>query len=119
MLLASCTPDRLPSPDPTKTRQPTVTPTPVGEVPAPTSFFRTSWAEDPFARGALSVTPAGATSTERQALATALIERVFFAGEATSVERPGTIAGAMRSGERAASEIKDVAGDGERIAVVG
>ncbi|MGO3661811.1 FAD-dependent oxidoreductase [Microbacterium gubbeenense] len=119
MLLASCTPDSPPVPDPTKTRQPTVTPTPVGEVPAPKSFFRTSWAEDPFARGALSITPAGSTSTERQALAAALMERVFFAGEATSVERPGTIAGAVRSGERVAGEIADVAEDGERIAIVG
>lgn len=119
VLLASCTPDVPPRPGPTRSPGPTVTPTPVGEVPAPTSFFRTAWAQDPFARGARSVTPAGATATDRQALAAALIERVFFAGEATSVERPGTIAGAMRSGERAASEIKDVAGDGERIAVVG
>ncbi|WP_156761347.1 flavin monoamine oxidase family protein [Microbacterium karelineae] len=118
VLLASCTPDE-PSPRPTPSPEPTVTPTPVGEVPAATAYFRTQWSTDPFARGARSVTPAGATSVDREALGAALMSRVFFAGEATSPERPGTIAGATVSGDRAAREIAEIAEEGERIAVVG
>jgi len=118
LLLASCTPDE-PRPDPTRSATPSVTPTPVGEVPAAAAYVRTAWSKDPLARGARSVTPAGTTSAARETLAAPLVERVFFAGEATHVERPGTIVGAVRSGERAASEVADVAGEGERIAVVG
>lgn len=118
VLLASCTPDD-PAPRPTPSPEPTVTPTPVGEVPAAAGFFRTQWSTDPFAHGARSVTPAGATSVDREALGSPLVNRVFFAGEATSPERPGTIAGADQSGGRAAHEIAEVAEEGERIAVVG
>ncbi|WP_110590226.1 flavin monoamine oxidase family protein [Microbacterium suaedae] len=118
VLLASCTPDDA-TPRPTASPEPTVTPTPVGEVPAAAAFFRTRWSTDPFARGARSVTPAGATSVDREALGSPLVNRVFFAGEATSAEHPGTITGAAQSGDRAARELAEAADGGERVAVVG
>jgi monoamine oxidase len=61
------------------------------------------WARDPFARGAYSyvlVNGAGG----REALAAPLADTLFFAGEATSVDDSGTVAGALDSGVRAARE---------------
>jgi monoamine oxidase len=61
------------------------------------------WAKDPFARGAYSyvlVNGAGA----REALAAPLADTLFFAGEATSIDDSGTVAGALESGARAARE---------------
>ena len=121
VLLASCSPEkRDPVPVvPTPSPDPTAAPTPVGEIPAPIAFVRTSWATDPYALGARSVTPVGATSTERMALAMPLIDRVFFAGEATSLDKPGSVAGAADEGRRVGAQVAALAGDGERIAVVG
>jgi monoamine oxidase len=64
------------------------------------------WMQDPFSRGGYSyvlVNGAGA----RQALAAPLDDTIFFAGEATDIEEAGTVAGALRSGERAAREALD------------
>lgn len=119
VLLASCTPDETRPPVPPESPEPTVTPTPVGEIPAAAAFFRTAWTADPYSYGARSVTPVGATSADRKTLATPLGDRVFFAGEATSQTAPGTIRGAVESGERAAREVAEIAEDGERIAIVG
>jgi len=74
-------------------------------IPEPTGFLRTRWATDPFARGAYSYMPPGATPADRQLLATPLHGRLFFAGEHTSVEHPATVHGALLSGRRAAREI--------------
>jgi len=41
----------------------------------------------------------------REALAAPLDDTVFFAGEATDPEEAGTVAGALRSGQRAAREV--------------
>ena len=62
------------------------------------------WQKDPFARGAYSyelVNSAGA----RESLAAPLQDTLFFAGEATSTEQSGTVAGALESGTRAAREL--------------
>ncbi|GGF42904.1 hypothetical protein GCM10010922_17980 [Microbacterium sorbitolivorans] len=121
ILLASCTPDKHePVPvQPTKTPEPTVDPTPVGEIPEAAAMFRTEWAADPYAFGARSVTPVGVTSTARTALAMPLIDRVFFAGEATSTDKPGTVAGAADEGRRVGAQVAEIAFEGDRIAVVG
>jgi monoamine oxidase len=63
------------------------------------------WAEDPYTRGAYSWIPVGGLDAPA-ALAAPLAGRLFFAGEATDmVGDPGTVHGAMTTGERAASEI--------------
>ena len=62
------------------------------------------WRADPFARGAYSFVPAGAHDA-RAGLAAPTDDRVFWAGEATNVEAPMTVHGALDSGWRAAEEL--------------
>lgn len=59
---------------------------------------------DPFARGAYSYVRPGGTRAHAM-LAQPIDGTLFFAGEATDADEPGTVAGAIRSGERAAREI--------------
>ncbi len=121
VLLASCTGD---PPSPTRSPSPGApTGTPTGAAPtaapiAPSGFARSAWAADPYARGAVSFTPPGASPEDRETLAEPVDRRVFLAGEAVS-DRPGTLTGALRSGERVADDVGAAAGEGERIAVVG
>jgi len=61
------------------------------------------WMHDPFARGGYSYVLVGGMGA-REELAAPLADTVFFAGEATESEEPGTVAGAIRSGQRAARE---------------
>ncbi|HEV3157950.1 MAG TPA: NAD(P)/FAD-dependent oxidoreductase [Candidatus Baltobacteraceae bacterium] len=63
------------------------------------------WRRDPFARGAYSYSLTGG-SDARATIAKAIDGRLWIAGEATATNNEaGTIAGALRSGERAAREI--------------
>jgi monoamine oxidase len=63
------------------------------------------WQEDPFARGAYSYVTVGGHGA-RRALAAPLRDTLFFAGEATDFQgEHGTVAGALRSGSRAAREV--------------
>ncbi|MFT2748022.1 FAD-dependent oxidoreductase [Clavibacter sp. Sh2036] len=122
--LAACTrttpaPATPPATPPgTSTPGPTPTITAAG-VPEPVAFARSDWSGDPFARGAGSYLRPGATSADRDALARPVADRLFFAGEATSADRPGTVAGAHASGLRAAAEVQRAGAGSERIAVVG
>jgi monoamine oxidase len=68
------------------------------------AVYTHDWQHDPYARGAYSYVAAGGTDARAQ-LAAAVDEVLFFAGEATaSASESGTVAGALQSGERAASE---------------
>jgi monoamine oxidase len=68
-------------------------------------WHRHDWAADPYARGAYSYVPAGALDAQR-ALARAVEDTLFFAGEATcGGGMNGTVEGALGSGRRAAREI--------------
>lgn len=62
------------------------------------------WQEDPYARGAYSYVLVNGEGA-RESLAAPLEDTLFFAGEATSVEQAGTVAGALESGARAAREL--------------
>jgi len=62
------------------------------------------WQKDRFAYGAYSYVAVGG-GTARADLASPLDDTLFFAGEATDVEEPATVTGALQSGERAAREI--------------
>ena len=112
--LSACTPGR---PVPTATITPTATP--LSPVPRPAGFLRSSWSTDPFALGSFSTTPVGGNPADRATLRDPIGGRVFLAGEATSTEFPGTVVGAAESGEAAAARVAALAGDGERIAVIG
>ncbi len=62
------------------------------------------WQGDPYARGAYSYVPAGASGAPA-VLAEAVEDTLLFAGEHTDVTgHPGTVHGAMRSGLRAAAQ---------------
>lgn len=115
VLLASCTPDPEPTPTPTRTRDPEPPP----GVPAPAGSVRSTWTTDAFSLGAASFTPVGVLADTRSALARPVADRLFFAGEATDEDAPGTVRGAIASGERAVQQLVEPAESGERIAVVG
>jgi len=113
LVLSACAQDAEPNPTPTPTR------TADGVVPMPTRSRRSSWGADSFSRGSVSYLAVGATLDHREALREPLLNRVFFAGEASAAENPGTVSGAIASGNRAALDVDDAAEDGDRIAVIG
>ena len=78
----------------------------------------TRWRADPWARGAYSYLAPGASSTTRRTLAQPVDDRIFFAGEATDLDHPATVHGALASGRRAAAEVLGTAPPGP-IVVVG
>lgn len=114
LVLAACTPVR-----PAPTASPSVVPTPTSGVPLPSGVLRSNWGSDEFARGSHSFIASHATPGQRAVLREPIAGRLFFAGEATSDERPATVEGASESGVRAATEILAIAEPGERIAVIG
>jgi monoamine oxidase len=111
LMLTACTDQDPPRP----------TPTPTGDlpVPAPVAAVRTSWGTDPFARGSSSFLAVGSSPAQREVLAEPLLNRVFFAGEATSTEFPNSVRGAIESGSRAADRIEALAEPGDRVLVIG
>ena len=75
-----------------------------GRIEEPDEIIIQDWAKDPFARGAYSYVLVNGEGA-REALAAPLAGTLFFAGEATSVDDSGTVAGALASGPRAAREL--------------
>jgi monoamine oxidase len=67
------------------------------------SYFH-DWRDDPFSLGAYSYVPVNGLEAQ-QILSQPIGDRLFFAGEATSVGHIGTVHGALESGQRAAQEI--------------
>lgn len=74
-------------------------------IPEPLDYQITRWASDPYAFGSYSFNPVGYTPALREALATPLEQKVFFAGEATERDHFATAHGAYLSGLRVAKEI--------------
>lgn len=68
------------------------------------SAYVQDWAADRCSRGGYSYVLVGGDGA-REELAAPIDGTLFFAGEATDEEEAGTVAGALRSGERAAREI--------------
>jgi monoamine oxidase len=62
------------------------------------------WQADPFSRCAYSYAGVGGAEAHKT-LAKAVARTLFFAGEATSGDETGTVAGAIESGRRAAREL--------------
>ncbi|MCU1542357.1 MAG: oxidoreductase [Microbacteriaceae bacterium] len=113
LVVTACTVDAGPAPTATPTN------TPSGSVPAPAGMARSAWSSDSFARGSVSYMAVGSTVEHRDALGQPLLDRVFFAGEATSADHPGTVIGAQLSGNRAATTLADAGSSAERVAVIG
>ncbi|NEQ54874.1 MAG: FAD-dependent oxidoreductase [Leptolyngbya sp. SIO3F4] len=74
-------------------------------VPEPTKVVVQRWKQEEFARGSYPRYLAGATGLEPKHLATPIKNRVFFAGDATSLTEPGYLHGAFWSGELAAQRL--------------
>lgn len=72
-----------------------------------TRSIATAWASEPWTRGSYSCALPG-QAHQREQLARSLDEKLFFAGEATSVGDHACCHGAFRSGIRAAQEIAAV-----------
>jgi monoamine oxidase len=62
------------------------------------------WQEDPFCRGAYAYLAPGGVEA-RAIFARSVSGTLYFAGEAIDAEQPGTVAGAIASGRRAAREL--------------
>ena len=71
--------------------------------------FVQDWQEDPRSRGGYSYLLVGGHAA-REELGAPIDRRIFFAGEATDNDQAGTVAGALRSGRRAAAEVLDTLG---------
>ena len=74
------------------------------DIPTPDAYVRTNWAADPFLCGAYSFPKIGSLADDRQILAQPILDRLFFAGEATHVHYFATAHGAYETGVRAARE---------------
>ena len=62
------------------------------------------WQADPYSRGGYSYVLVGGSGAREQ-FAEPVDGTLFFAGEATDADEAGTVAGALRSGQRAAREV--------------
>lgn len=74
-------------------------------IPEPTNFMLTRWAEDPFSLGSYSYIPLGASGHDYDILAEPIANKLFFAGEATNRYYAATTHGAYLSGLREAERI--------------
>lgn len=79
-------------------------------IPNPTNFLRTKWAENINSYGAYSFATTGTTSADFDTLAIAVNNKLFFAGEHTNRAYRGTVHGAYLSGIREADKIIDLEG---------
>ena len=75
----------------------------VGPVPPLRGAYVQDWQADRWSRGGYSYVLVGGEGA-REELAKPIAGTLFFAGEATDAEEAGTVAGALRSGIRAARE---------------
>ncbi|MCC5972473.1 MAG: FAD-dependent oxidoreductase [Rubellimicrobium sp.] len=80
-----------------------------------TRAFPTAWSTDRWTLGSWSCAAPG-QAHQRAALARPVDERLFFAGEATSIGGQGTCHGAFATGVRAAQEIASLRQDGRDAA---
>ncbi len=79
----------------------------------------TRWHQDPFSFGSYSYLAPGSTSADREALGASVRDRLYFAGEAASVDFAATVHGALLSGRSAAEEIIDTFDTPASIIIVG
>lgn len=87
-------------------------------TPEPTAALITRWAADPWSLGSYTYLAVGATPQDRRTLAEPL-GRLVLAGEATSVDHPSTVHGALLSGRRAAGQVRAAVPAGGTVVVVG
>jgi monoamine oxidase len=76
----------------------------LGRLPKVQGVLVQDWQADPYSCGAYSYVLVGGQGAREQ-LRKPLQKTLFFAGEATDADEAGTVAGALRSGMRAAKEV--------------
>lgn len=76
------------------------------DIPEPDAYLRTRWGQDPHAMGTFSSIPVGSNELHREILGKCVNGKLFWAGEATSVEYAGTVHGAYMSGTEVAASVK-------------
>ena len=76
----------------------------LGRMPPVEAALVQDWQADPYSRGGYSYVLVGGQGA-REELRKPLEKTLFFAGEATDADEAGTVAGALRSGVRAAREV--------------
>lgn len=74
-------------------------------VPNPVESICTRWGEDRFAYGSYSYVATGSSGDDYDIVSESIVDRVFFAGEATNKQYPATMHGAFLSGMREAANI--------------
>jgi monoamine oxidase len=74
-------------------------------VPDPIQTAITRWSQDPFSGGSYSFPCVGSPRSDIRALAASVNRSLYFAGEATHADYPGTVHGAYLSGLREAKSI--------------
>ncbi len=74
-------------------------------IPEPSAFMQTRWGKDPFSLGAYSYLPVGAEPRHIKLLQKTVDDRLYFAGEATSLTDSATVHGAYTTGVQAAEKI--------------
>lgn len=75
------------------------------KVEQPDHVVLTAWQDDPFARGSYAYMTVGSSTADHDVLATPIGGVLHLAGEATWTDDPATVAAALYSGHRAASNI--------------
>jgi predicted NAD/FAD-dependent oxidoreductase len=80
------------------------------KIPDPESYVNTRWLHDHFSYGSYSYVPTGASGNDFEAIAQPVSDRLFFAGEATSLKYSATTHGAYLSGIREANRINNLYG---------
>jgi polyamine oxidase len=87
-------------------------------VPRPRAAVVSQWSSDPHFRTAYSYLRPGGTPRDRALLGEPVGPGLYLAGEAASVEYPGTMHGAWFTGEQAARAVIDE-GRARQVAVIG
>jgi monoamine oxidase len=75
-----------------------------GRAGLPVATWVHNWQRDPYAHGAYAYVTVGGRGARRK-LAAPVAGTLYFAGEATDETEAGTVAGALRTGIRAAREV--------------
>jgi len=78
------------------------------DIAEPENYLITRWGSDEFSFGSYSYVPIGGTSFDYDELAKPVMNRLFFAGEATIKEAPATVHGTYLSGIREAQRIQNL-----------
>jgi len=85
----------------------------------PRASIVTRWAQDPFSRGSYSYLAAGSTLADRATLGATVDNRLYFAGEATSIDYAASVHGALLTGFEAADAIVAQFGADVSVIVIG